>query len=150
MNYFNDCKDLSEAKTVYRKLCLQFHPDKGGTAKQFIELKKQFEEFVPKKENFNFDKFHNMVMKFEGLEGVTVSFVGNFIWLSGNTKVHKDTIKDIKIDNFNPARYASKKKVWYFSPQDYERKGRKTYELSEIKAKYGAKEFQPQGYKTLN
>jgi len=36
MNYFNDCKTLDEAKTMFRKLCLKLHPDTGGTNKDFI------------------------------------------------------------------------------------------------------------------
>jgi len=46
MNYFVDCKTQEEAKKLYKKLVKKHHPDKGGDEKVFLEVKKQFEEFI--------------------------------------------------------------------------------------------------------
>lgn len=47
MKFFIDCKTISEAKEVYRKLAKVFHPDKGGDAELFRELQKQHDEWSP-------------------------------------------------------------------------------------------------------
>ena len=38
--------NFEEAKKLYRNLAKQSHPDKGGTAGEFHELTKEFEEYV--------------------------------------------------------------------------------------------------------
>lgn len=47
MKFFIDCRSISEAKEVYRKLAKVFHPDKGGDAELFRELTTQFDNFSP-------------------------------------------------------------------------------------------------------
>lgn len=149
--YFKECQTLDEAKTLFRKLSHELHPDKGGTHEQFIELKRQFENFRPERtfksdKDFNKSKFYDLVEKFENLNNIKVSFVGSFIWLEdakqGATYEQKDRIKDIEIDGMNSPRYARKKKAWYFSPEDYKRKSRKSRSLEEIKNFFGSEEFQ--------
>lgn len=154
MNYFKDCQTLAEAKTVYRKLCMKFHPDKGGNAKDFIQLLKQFKNFVPRKKtesdaSFNYEKFHNLVMKFEHLDGLKVSFVGTFIWIEGNTYPQKDKIKAINLDGYNSARFAKRKKCWYFSPQGYKKTSRKNMKLEQIKTVFGSETYQTKSQKYL-
>ena len=61
-----------------------------------------------------------------------IEIVGNWIWVTGNTKPHKEALKG------SGFWYASKKKAWYFKPADYVAKSRKHYSLNEIKAKYGS------------
>ena len=39
MNYFNQCKDLNEAKQLFKKLALENHPDRGGKSNQRKQLK---------------------------------------------------------------------------------------------------------------
>jgi curved DNA-binding protein CbpA len=47
MDFFNLCKDKDEAKKIYRQLCKQFHPDKGGDPELLKELIRQYEKFQP-------------------------------------------------------------------------------------------------------
>ena len=46
MNYFNDCKTLEEAKTIYHRLALKLHPDQGGSAEDFKTLKNEYDAFL--------------------------------------------------------------------------------------------------------
>lgn len=156
MNYFKDCSTLDEAKKVYRSLLMQFHPDKPqGSHTKTVDLINQFKAFKPTKqaktdENFNFDKFHNMVMKFEHLDNLVISFVGSWIWIEGNTYSQKDKIKAIEIDGYNPARFASKKKSWYIAPQTDGKKRRSSGKtLEQIKATYGVETFKTKSQKYL-
>ena len=146
-NYFKDCKTIDEAKNLFRRLCLELHPDKGGNDADFILMYSQFKNFRPTagpdhtKDNFNAEKFYNMVKLFEGLEGVNISFVGSFIWLEGNTMLNKDKIKSIKIEGYKPANWAKVKKCWFFSPEDYKQKSRSTKDLEQLKSEYGCRTF---------
>ena len=39
-------KDKSIIKTAYRKLCFQYHPDKGGSKEKFIEINQAYEYLI--------------------------------------------------------------------------------------------------------
>lgn len=42
-NYFANCHTPAEVKLMYRKLAMVMHPDKGGSAADFRELKSQYD-----------------------------------------------------------------------------------------------------------
>lgn len=159
--YFNNCKSLDEAKNLFRELCKKLHPDTSGydSEKDFVKMYAEFKKIKnntfdsskcsdsEKEFNANFDaeKFYNLIKLFDGLENIKISFVGCFIWLEDIVKnatfQQKENIKLIKIEGYNPARFASTKKVWYFSPVDYVQKSKGTHDLEEIKKKYGNNSF---------
>ena len=147
MNYFINCQTLDQAKNEFRKLCLILHPDKGGNASEFIEMYKQFKAFKPTvkndKENEPFDasQFYDLIQNFGNFEGLNISFVGSFIWIEGNTMLYKDKLKSLQLQGYKSAMWAKVKKAWYYAPLEYKRKSGKTYELSEIKQKYGCNTF---------
>jgi DnaJ-class molecular chaperone len=150
--YFNNCNTLDEAKTLFRELSKKLHPDTSGsdTAHLFISMFKEFKAFKPRQtneqdDNFNADEFYNQIKNFDGLNDIRISFVGSFIWLedieAGATFYQKDIIKAVKIDGYNNARFASQKKLWYFSPLDYKQKSRSNKGIDEIKSTYGCTTF---------
>lgn len=46
---FHNCKTPAEAKTIFRKLCLLLHPDKGGSNELMILLNESYERFLKPK-----------------------------------------------------------------------------------------------------
>lgn len=154
-NYFQDCTTLDEAKNLFRKLCFKLHPDhNGGQDKEFIKMYAEFENFEPRTkregdENFKASEFYNIVKLFEGLEGVLINFIGSFIWLEdeegheGSTKAQKELIKQIMIVGYNRARYASKRKKWYFSPEGYKQKFKSKKSFNQLKSTWGVKTYTP-------
>ena len=148
-NLFKDCKSWDEAKTLFRTLSKKMHPDLGGSDAQFIELKRQFEMFTPtfSKDNefankeFDKRKFADIIELLKELDEVEITFAGTFIWIEGNTYSQKDKIKAIQLQGYNSARFASKKKAWYFSPIDYSKKNGKVYGMEEIKAMFGSQSY---------
>lgn len=160
MDYFKDCITLDEAKKRYRTLLMISHPDKGGSHADTIELINQFKAFKPTKqaktdENFNFEKFHDLVMKFEHLDNLTVSFVGTWIWIEGNTYPQKDKIKAIEVGKYDDKTYdspyfAKKKKAWYIAPKTEGKKRRSSGKtLEQIKAVYGSESYKTKSQKYL-
>lgn len=165
MKYFNDCLTLDQAKNKFRKLSKELHPDTSGYSSQsdFVQMYAEFKEvtkilkFKTGKDtdkNFNVDKFADLLRNFDGLKDINISFVGSFIWLedvvTGAMYQQKDVIKAIKIDGYSFAKWARKKKNWFFSPSEYKQKfgGKKT--LEQIKSTYGNNTFTSGGgYKKL-
>lgn len=153
MNYFNDCKDLNSLKNAFRKLCIKLNPDTSGydSNNDFLQMHKEFKQLsntlkfntgFKTDANFNADKFYDLICKFEDLQGIDINFIGSFIWLTDNVNgsmyEQKEIIKNIKIDGLNVARWASKKKSWYFSPQDYKQLGSKGKSIDELKLSYNS------------
>lgn len=148
-NLFETCKTFDEAKTLFRKLSKQMHPDAGGTHEAFINLMKQFENFRPvfSEENnfanqaFNKAKFAEIIELLKDLDNVQITFAGTFIWVEGDTYSQREKIKALSLPNYKKASFASKKKAWYFAPIDYQKKSRKAYGLDEIKQMFGAETY---------
>jgi hypothetical protein len=42
-NIFSACADVSSARTLYRRLCLSLHPDKGGSQEAFIAMQRDWD-----------------------------------------------------------------------------------------------------------
>ena len=148
MDYFKECTTIDEAKNLMRKLAFELHPDTSGVTddKEYIKMRIQYEklelkDFFGKVVKTDIEETDKQNSYFDNLENVIITYVGSFIWLEGDTYNNRDKIKAISIEGMNPARYASKKKAWYFSPIDYKKKGKKSLGLNEIKDLYGSKQF---------
>jgi hypothetical protein len=113
--------------------------------KKFKPSQQQTEKEKEDYTNFDPSEFYDMIKNFDSLEEINISFVGSFIWLEdetqGATYKQKDTIKSIKLIGYNNARFASVKKSWYYSPEDYAQKGKGKKTLEQIKSTYGCKTF---------
>ena len=77
------------------------------------------------------NQFRDIIDALLRMKGVEIEVIGCFIWLSGNTKEHKDGIKAMGF------KWHSKKKMWYKSPEDYRKKSRRNYDMDEIREMYG-------------
>ena len=60
MNHFSDCKTPEEAKSRYKKLAKELHPDmKDGSTEAFQEMEKQYREFITQSLNEKMNEFEN-------------------------------------------------------------------------------------------
>ena len=156
MKYFNECQTLDEAKNLFKRLCFKLHPDTSGYNSQadFVQMNAEFKKvadvlkFRTGKEedrNFNAGKFYDMVKKFDGLEDIKINFIGSFIWLEdvkpGAMYQQREAIKGIHFEGYNFARWAGKKKSWYYSPQDYKQNSSAKKSIEELKSTYGGATF---------
>ena len=154
MKYFLGVKNANELKSLYRKLCNELHPDKGGNASEFITMMDEYNSIKDsfnnetESENLNAEQFYNLLQQLEKLTNIRIEFIGSFIWLfdevEGSMYQQKEIIKSFIFDGYNSARWAKVKKSWYFSPADYKSKG-KAVDLNLIKTKYGVQSFQSKG-----
>jgi len=139
MAYFDNCKTIEDVKKLYRKLALEFHPDRGGNTETMQSINNAYSFAVAKLAKgtqFESDEikisedFQKIINELINLEGLTIDIVGNWLWVHGDTRPHKDMIKSVGL------WWANKKKMWYYRPANFKGgRGTKTYE--QITNKYG-------------
>lgn len=146
MKYFTNIKTLEELKKEYKRLALENHPDRGGDVEVMKAINAEYDimfnrvkdihinakgETYTKKNNETPSEFKDIINKLIRMEGLEIEIIGCFIWLSGNTKAHKDNIKALGF------KWHSTKKMWYKAPEDYRKKSKKKYSIEEIRDMYG-------------
>ena len=82
----------------------------------------------------NASTLEKVIKELEKLQDINAEIVGAWIWISGDTFKHRETLKKLGF------KWASKKKMWYFSETPgKKRKNGKEYSIDEIKEKYGSR-----------
>jgi curved DNA-binding protein CbpA len=109
-----------DIKLNYRLRCSQYHPDRNPAGLEMMKLInaawEALRDYVPgdlrgdndtEGEDYGPILFEalNAVM---GLEGITIEICGSWIWISGDTRQHKEVLKAAGY------RYAPKKVMWSF------------------------------------
>lgn len=143
MNYFKNITEVQAAKLLYRELSKIHHPDKGGDVEIMKSINNEYDFICAQllKGNFttqeNFDSswescqlFKDKINAVVNMEGIVIELVGLWIWITGDTRTHKEGIK--------AAGYfwASKKAAWFWRPASAAG-GRGKHSLDFLKNKYG-------------
>lgn len=119
--YFTSISTIEELKKAYRKLAFKHHPDRGGDEEIMKAINAEYEALFKKlnvadekgESKYNLDDgFREMINKIINLEGLEIEICGLWVWVSGNTKEHKETLKE------SGFFWASKKKMWYWRPEE--------------------------------
>ena len=143
-NWFEGCKTIEEIKKRYRTLAQKYHPDHGGSNDDMVQINLQYEKMCAWAKNhstteqdkdFNInDGFREVINKIINLN-IDIEIIGCWIWVTGNTKPHKDTLKQAGF------WWASKKCVWYWKPADFVKRNKQEMKLDDIRNKYGSNQI---------
>lgn len=152
--YFSGINNLDELKKAFLKLAKKLHPDNGGNASDFQEMKNEFDKLVKHFEmfgkyatnnpddnetsennSFDFGLYADIISQLAGLDGLIIELVGTWLWVSGETFPHKDVLKSLKF------RWSSKKRAWYFHFEPYHKRSKKQYSLDDIRGMFGSQTF---------
>ncbi|EEJ0020644.1 J domain-containing protein [Salmonella enterica subsp. enterica] len=148
LNVFGLSGELTEKdiKIAYRKAALKYHPDRNPLGAELMKAVNaafdflmenidKINQFQSTEENKRYDYCENMesvLTVLSGLTGIVYEVIGNWIWISGDTKTHKDTLHKLN------CKWASKKKQWFYRPEEHKsRWNRKEHSIDEIREMYG-------------
>ena len=135
-NEFRGVEGINEAKKIYKQLAKILHPDKiGGDEESFKLLNAFYNELIEHKiyfsNNVKIDiELEKVISLILHLDDVVIELVGQWVWVSGDTKEHKEKLKELGF------KWDSKKKMWYFG--ELKRRNHKEQSIEDIKAKYGS------------
>lgn len=138
---------------AYKKAIFKHHPDHGGTNQSFIELKnayeylmkelkypskkyssdtKQVEDIMSNYSQELINKIMELIEKFATNDDININIIGDWIWLDGETKPHKEAIKALGF------KFSKNKTAWYWHNGNYRRfGGKKEYSMDEIAYRHG-------------
>ena len=150
--YFVDCKTAEELKKAYRAWAKKLHPDLGGNAEEFKVMQAEYERMWERLKNVHKtaegktytaktetteapQEFINIINVLIRLEGVNVEICGSWIWASGNTMTHKDTLKALGF------KWAYKKRAWYYHTEPYRKRSHRELTLDEIRDMFGSQSY---------
>lgn len=133
-------------KTAFKKLALKYHPDRnplGGELMKAVNAAVDFlmanldkvNQFQSTDENsrYNFgEELERILTELNSLSGIVFEVIGNWVWISGETKEHKETLKNLG------CKWAPKKAKWFFRPEEHKcHRNRKEHSIDEIREMYG-------------
>ena len=156
MKYFTNINTLDELKAAYRRLSMKHHPDRGGDTATMQEINAEHDELferLKKQHNASADdfqqttetpeEFREIIELLLRLEGLTVELCGSWLWIGGDTRQHKETLKAAG------CRWSNNKKLWYWHHAEEGRKWRRgKATMSDIRTKYGSQVFDAAGERT--
>lgn len=150
MKYFTPTNELLILRNQYRDLAKKYHPDLNPTIDVSImqEINNEYEQlldainnergwhFTMENENIWQSKLVEMLKSFASINDVLVESIGDWIWISGETKPIKEKLKELGF------KWAGKKVAWYWKNYRYFKKTNKKFELDELREMFGSEKFE--------
>lgn len=146
LKYFDGCTSLDEVKQLYKKLAMQYHPDREGGDKAIMQEINLEYESIRKNPMFkywkkteetrkDFVEFPEIINKIIGLQGIVKEVCGRWLYISGQTYKYRSKFKDAGFT------YSNDKKLWYFRPKDQKSNNREPHSMDYIRKKFGSDVF---------
>lgn len=131
-------------KDAFRKAAMMYHPDRNAAGLEMMKMVNEAYEtlkdfagpIAPDQSQPGYgvavNDFLNSIIDLAGLD---IEVCGSWVWVGGETKEHKATLKA------NRARWASKKLKWYFRPEGWKSKSRGRWSMDQIRNNYGSEKI---------
>lgn len=149
MRYFKSVKSVEELKKQYKKLVMQYHPDRNHDTDTTdimkainAEYSALFERYKNVHETANGETytrkeetkeqsadFINIIDKIINFN-IDIEIIGDWVWCF-NSYEYRTQLKELGF------KYAAKKKAWCWHSGEYKKRSRKNISIEEIRDKYG-------------
>ena len=154
MTYFKNCKTAEELKKSYREWAKKLHPDLGGNAEEFKAMQNEYEKLWEHLKNVHQNakgetytktsgtttetpqEFINIINTLIRLRGIEVEICGSWIWVNGDTREHKEVLKQLGF------KWAHKKKAWYYHKDKFRKKSREELTMDDIRDMFGSQRYE--------
>jgi uncharacterized membrane protein len=140
-------------RDAYRRAAMKYHPDRNPAGLEMMqavnaayEALKEFSGDVEQDASTYADDLNDALNSIIECAGLEIEVCGAWVWVSGDTKAHKDTLKAAGY------RWAPKKLRWYYRPEDWapmSRFARGRYSMEEIREKHGSVEVQTRARRSI-
>ncbi|MCF6765781.1 J domain-containing protein [Thiotrichales bacterium 19S3-7] len=136
----------SDIKKSYRLKVKEFHPDRNPAGIEMMkvincayEILKDIEE-IEVFENIQMTEYpeilNTALNAVKNLTGIVIEICGLWVWLSGETKAHKEIIKQAGF------KWARKKQMWFYRPEQAKgkkhRNNNQEWSMEEIREKFNS------------
>ena len=124
---------------------MKFHPDRAGGSNEMMSAVNQAIEAIREwyaagndelrshdKPSGYGDLLAAAIAAVVELQGISIEICGSWIWITGDTKPHKEAFKAAGF------KWGAKKSAWYFRPAGYQSRGRGKWSLDEIREYHGS------------
>lgn len=153
---FENIKNFADLKKAYHKAARENHPDLGGDTETMKKINNDFDRAAKRierdGETFGTEQaaekngkttetaqdlaeFAEILGKLYGLDGLDIELCGSWLWITGNTYTHREAIK------VAGCKWSKNKQAWYWHKGEYTRKGKRRYDMDEIRAMHGSEKI---------
>jgi len=129
----------NDIKLAWQRAASRYHPDKGGSNEMMQAVNEAYETLcdaddLEQPEEFSdYGEALNVALNVVvDLPGLVIEICGAWIWVSGETRTHKDALKAAGF------KWAPKKEMWHYRPADFRSWSRGGTSMDEIRSKYGS------------
>lgn len=146
---------FDEIKQAYRVLSSKYHPDRNPAGLEMMKLinaaYQSLSDYVASDEvedcvsddELNLTEEMNAALNAIIHLGLTIEVCGVWIWVGGDTKPHKDILKE------SGYRWAPKKCLWMWKPAESKSRGRGKFSMDEIRSAHGSQSVKSKSYARL-
>lgn len=149
MKWFNNPQCIEDLKAQYKRLAMTHHPDRGGNTVDMQEINSEYDSLFQRLKDIHraasgatytarestaekAEDFREIINSLINLAGLRIEICGSWVWVSGNTKPHKDKLKHLRF------RWSSSKAAWYYHSSPYRKHNSKTFSMDEIRDLFGS------------
>ena len=141
----NSAEDLTAA---YRILAKKYHPDLNPDGAEIMKAvnaavamlrehlnKWSIRSFVNDGTPSIDEELAAIYAKIRHLPGISLEVCGSWLWVTGETRPVKDTLKE------NGLRFSPNKTAWYWHPAGYRKRSKNRYSMDEVRNMWGSQDL---------